>query len=147
MPTPIRESVLAAAAAELETLVPAVPVERARRAPVAIAEMPRLVVTGLGMEPDEGQSPLETFWKIGFSVTGYASGATDLAAEQALTELHARVVAALQAADLGPGAVQPTAGFAEMALYDAEASSKPAGQFTVVFEVLAVTPTSSPYAP
>jgi hypothetical protein len=145
--TPLRESVLAAVETRLASLISDVPVERARRAPVDISEFPRLIIHGLDASPDLSQSPMETFWTFGFSVTGYVKAATDLAAEQALSDLHASVMAALENADLGPGAVQPTAGAADMALYPAEDSKTPAGQFTVVFQALAIAPTSYPYAP
>lgn len=147
MPTPLRESILAAVAARLAAQIPAVPVERARRAPVEIAQMPRLVVRGQEATPDEGQSPGETFWTFGFTVTGYAKGTTDLAAEQALSQLHADVMAALQMAALGPASVMPSVGPADMRIYEPEMSAVPAGEFTVAFAALAVAPTASPYAP
>lgn len=147
MPTPLRESILAAVAARLEAQIPAVPVERARRAQVDLGEMPRLVVRGQEATPDEGQSPGETFWTFGFTVTGYAKGATDLAAEQALSQLHADVMAALQMAELGPASVMPTPGPADVRLYEVDLSAVPAGDFTVAFQALAVAPTASPYAP
>lgn len=144
--TPLRESVLAAVAARLAALISDVPVDRARRAPVEIGDFPRLVLIGTSAFGDEGQSPTETFWTFGFSVTGYAKATTDLGAEQALSDLHARVMAALQMAELGPASVQPTAGLAEMGLYAADDSKTPAGQFSVTFEALAIAPTAHPYA-
>lgn len=147
MPTPLRESVLAAVADRLQDMIPGVPVERARRAPVGIDERPRLVVRGGDAAADESQSPMETFWTFGVSVSGYVAAASDLAAEQALSTLHAQVMEALQAVDLGPASVQPTIGLAEMALYDSADSSAPAGQFTIILEALAVAPTAHPYAP
>lgn len=145
--TPLRESVLAAAAEVLAAAISDVPVERARRAPVDIAEFPRLVLIGTSTVGDESQSPMETFWTFGFTVTGYATGTTDLAAERALSDLHARVMAALQMAELGPASVMPTAGLADLGLYSADDSRIPAGQFTAAFEALAIAPTAFPYAP
>ncbi len=145
MATPLRESVLAAAAELLAAAISDVPVERARRAPPDIAEFPRLVVIGTTATGDETQSPCQTFWTFGFTVTGYVRGVTDLAAEQALSDLHARVMAALQMAELGPASIMPTAGAAEMGLYVADESKTPAGQFTVPFEALAIAPTAFPY--
>lgn len=147
MPTPLRESILAAAATRLAAAITDVPVERARRAPPALNEFPRLILRGLSAQPDPTQSPMETFWTFEFEVSGYVTAATDLAAEQALSDLHARVMAALENADLGPGAVQPTAGVAELALYSADDSKTPAGQFSVIFQALSIAPTASPYAP
>lgn len=143
----LRESVLAAAAGTLAAAISDVPVERARRAPVEIGDFPRLVLIGTSAIGDESQSPMETFWTFGFTVTGYAKAATDLAAEQALSDLHARVMAALQMAHLGPASVMPTAGMADLSLYPADDSRTPAGQFTVSFEALAIAPTAFPYAP
>lgn len=143
---PLRESVLAAVAEVLAAAIPDVPVERARRARPDIAEFPRIVVRGGDAAPDESQTPMLTFWTFGVIVTGYVKAATDLAAEQALSDLHARVVAALQMAELGPASVQPTMRMAEMALYDAADSSTPAGEFTTIVEALATAPTAYPYA-
>jgi hypothetical protein len=147
MSTPLRESVLAAAAARLASVVRDVKVERARRAPPAEAEFPLLAIIGGGAVPDYSQSPGETFWTFGFTVIGYAQAASDLAAERALTTLHARVMAALENTDLGPAAVQPTAGAAQFGLYAPDESKTPAGEFSVSFQALAIAPTSSPYAP
>jgi len=146
-PTPLRESVLAAAAARLAEIITDVPVERARRSMPTLEQMPMLVVHGGGASPDNSQSPGETFWTFGFTVTAYFKGADDLAAEQAGSEIHARILVALEYADLGPASVQPTAGQAEIILYSAEDSTKPAGQLVVPFEALAIAPTSYPYAP
>lgn len=143
----LRESVLESVAAHLALAIPEVPVERARRAPVDIRQFPRLIVVGTTMVPDETQSPGETFWTIGFTIMGFARGDDDLDCEQTLTMLHARVVAELQAAELGSASVMPTTGHVEFATYTADNSSAVAGDFAVNFDALAVAPTGSPYAP
>lgn len=146
-PTPLRESVLAAAAAQLAAVITDTPVERARRGMPSIEEFPRLFLHGGGATPDNTQSPGETFWSFDFTVTGYFKGATDLEAEQAGSELHARVLVALENASLGPASIEPTAGTAEIVLYSTDDSSAPAGQFVIPFRALAIAPTSYPYAP
>lgn len=143
----LRDSVMEAAAARLAEIIPDVPVDRARRAGVASAEMPRLVLLAGAAVPDESQSPMETFWTFSFVVAGYVTGSTDEAAEQELSLLHARVMEAMQMATLGPASVMPTVGTAEMALLDADESARPIGQFAIPFQALAIAPTAYPYAP
>jgi hypothetical protein len=149
MSTPLREAALAAVATQLAVSMPAVPIERARRAQVDTdAEtLPRLVLRGEEWEADETQEPEYTHYRIGFSVAGFVRGATDLEAEQALTTLHASVVAALagwtpSTAGLGDVSEQG----ADVRLYDADESAKPAGEFVARFALLAIAPTGSPYA-
>lgn len=146
MPTPIREAVLAAVAARLTASIAGVTVLRARRAPVDPRNCPALVLRGGQMSADEDQSFGETLWRIGFSITGLFTAATDLAAEQAGSDLHAKVIAALQGFDLGPATIQPNVLNADFDLYPVEDSAVPAGEFTAEFEATAMTPNSSPYA-
>lgn len=150
MSTPLREAALAAVAARLGAVLPDAPVERARRAPVDTdtEALPRLILHGDAWTADDGQEPGATHWTIGFTVAGYARGRSDLAAERALSDLHARVVAALAGWTpdiLNLGDVVEES--AEFRLYDAEESAKPAGEFSARFNLLAVGPTASPYAP
>jgi len=146
MTTPIREYVLAAIATRLEAQLPSATIERAMRTEPDPAEFPLLVLTGGDMVPDETMSPGECFWTIAFTVHGHARGADDLAAEQALSALHAAVVAALQGHEIGGYAVQLDSGATTLELYDAEVMETPCGVFTAGFSVLAVTPLGSPYA-
>jgi hypothetical protein len=148
--TPLREAALAAIASRLTTILTDASVERARRAPVDTDRetLPRLVVRGEDWEADTSQEPGQTHWTIGFSVSGFAGAASDLAAEQALSDLHARVVAALAAwtpdtAGLGDVVEQG----AEFRLYDADESAKPAGEFIARFSLLAVAASAAPWAP
>ncbi len=147
--TPLREAALAAIADRLTTTLPDVVVERARRAPVDVdAEtLPRLIVRGEDWQADDTEEPGRTHYRIGFSVTGFASATTDLAAEQALSLLHARVIEALagwtpSTAGLGDVAEQS----AEFSLYDADDSARPAGEFLARFSMLAIGPSGGPWA-
>ena len=146
---PLREAALAAIADRLAEQLPDVAVERARRAPVDTdaESLPRLVVRGDDLEADDTQEPGRTHYRIGFGISGFAAGATDLAAEQALSQLHARTVAALAGwmpatPDLG----DVVEGGAEFRLYDAEDSARPAGEFLARFAILAVGPAGGPWS-
>ena len=145
--TPLREAALAAVPARLAAAVPDAVTERARRAPVDTdAEvLPRLVVTGADWTADTTQQPGATHYTIGFDVVGYAGGATDLAAEQAVSSLHAAVVVALA------GWTPDAAGLSDVAedsasfrTYAADESARPAGAFVARFSLLAVAPTGQP---
>lgn len=143
---PLRHVVMEAVEAALVAAFPDIPVERTRRAPVDVAgEVPRIVVVATTATPDDTQSPGETFWTFGFTVIGYGSGANDGAADYALDEMHARVVATLEVAELGVATVMATTGLGEFGLYDAQESAEPAGQFSVSFEALAIAPNDSPF--
>ena len=72
---------------------------------------------------------------------------SDLACEQALSTLHARVVAALCGwTPDAPGLGEPVERSCEFELYDAEDSVRPAGEFRARFEMLALAPPGAPYA-
>lgn len=148
--TPLREAALAAVAARLADLLRDAAIERARRAFVDTdAEaLPRLIVSGTDWIADITQEPGATHYSIGVTVAGYVAGADDLAAEQALSVLHASVVAALAGwtpdeAGLGD-VVEHTASFR---LYSADESARPAGEFVARFSLLAVAPTGQLFTP
>jgi hypothetical protein len=146
---PLREAALAAIADRLAMQLPDIAVERARRAAVDTdAEtLPRLVVRGDDLEADDTQEPGRTHYRIGFGVSGFAAGTTDLAAEQALSLLHARTVAALAGwTPSSPGLGDVAEGGAEFRLYDAEDSARPAGEFLARFTMLAVGPAGGPWS-
>lgn len=141
--TALRETALAAIAARLTAQIPTATVERSRRAPVDIDKetLPRLVLAGTDWAADETAEPLAVHYTLSFAVTGYAKARTDIAADQALSELHAAVVAALSGwtpttANLG----EPAQDGAEFRLFDAEESEKPAGEFTARFSMLCLGP-------
>lgn len=150
MSIPLREAALAAIASRLTTSLPDVPLERARRAPVDTdtEALPKLVLHGEDWSADDTQEPNCTHWTIGFSVAGYTRATSDIAAERALSALHARVVAALSAwTPDTPGLGDVVEQGAQFRLYDADESAKPAGEFAAQFSILAIGPTGSPYAP
>ena len=150
MPTPIRETALAAIADRLAAELPDAVLERARRAQVDTDKeaMPRLVLTGTDWEADETAEPGSTHYTLGFVVAGYVRDTTDLGVEQGLSDLHASVVTVLAgwtpAIDgLGEAAEQG----AEFRLYDTYESAKPAGEFIARFSMLAIAPLGAPYLP
>ena len=150
MPIPIREAALAAIADCLTAELPGVVLERARRAPVDTDKepLPRLVLTGTDWEADETAEAGSTHYSLGIAVAGYVRDGTDLGVEQALSELHASVVAAVvgwtPAID-GLGEVSEQG--AEFRLYDTDESAKPAGEVLARFSMLAIAPLGSPYLP
>jgi hypothetical protein len=150
MPTPIRETALAAIADRLTAELPGVVLERARRAPVDTDKepLPRLVLTGTDWEADESAEPGSTHYSLGFAVAGYVRDTTDLGVEQGLSTLHASLVATLAGwtpAIDGLGEVSEQG--AEFRLYDTDESTKPAGEVLARFTMLAVAPLGSPYLP
>ena len=141
--TALRETALAAIAARLTAQIATATVERARRAPVDVdtADLPLLVLAGTDWTPDETAEPLAVHYTLGFSVTGYVRARTDILAEQAMSDLHSSVTAALSgwtpAADsLG----EPAQEGAELRLLDAEESAKPVGEFVARFSMLCLGP-------
>jgi len=148
--TPIRETALAAIVARLAAQIPTATVERARRAPVDVEKetLPRLVVTGIDWTADETAEPGITHYTLDFTVQGYAKARTDLATEQALGTLLASTVAALAGwTPTESGLGEPAEAGAELGLYDAEDSAKPAGEFTARFSMLCLAALGSPYSP
>lgn len=155
MPTPIRETALAAIATRLATT--GATVQRARRSEIDTDKeaLPVLVLTGTDWAADETAEFGQTHYTLSFIVAGYyrapastAKAGQDLAAEQAGTALHAAVVAALAGwtpteAGLGEASEEG----AEFQLYDAEESAKAAGEFTARFNMLCQAPLGSPYSP
>jgi hypothetical protein len=146
---PLREAALAAVTARLAAQLPSAVVERARRAPVDTdtEALPRLVVTGGDIQANEGAEPNRTHYAIAFTVEGYAGAATDLEAEQALSLLHARTVAALAGwTPTEPGLGDVSEIGADIGLFSADDSAAPAGSFAARFTILAVGPTGGPFS-
>lgn len=145
----LREAALATVTTRLVAQLPDVVVERARRSAVdADADtLPLLVVTGEDLHADDSVEPGATHYRVGFSVSGYARASTDLGAEQALSHLHARVVAALvRWTPSDPGLTDPAEQDTTFLLFDAEDASQPAGSFFTRFTLLAVGPTGGPWS-
>ncbi len=148
MPTAVREAVVAAIATRLTALLAGVVVERARRAAVNVdAEpLPRVVVTAGAVEPDDTQEPGNTHYTIEFEAAAYVSALSATLLEQGLSDMHARIVAALvpwYPTTVGLG--QVTEGGAEFIAYPAKDSKRIAGEVVARFTILAITPTGSPY--
>lgn len=148
MATALREVALAAIYARLGSMLPTIPAERARRAPVDTDEeaCPRLILRGESWSADESVELGTTHYGIGFSVTGYVTGPEDLDVEKGLSDLHAQVIAALVGwtpgnAGLGDVSEQD----ADFRIYDADESAAPAGEFNARFSILAVASTANPY--
>jgi hypothetical protein len=151
MTAPVREVALAAIharlVAQLPTVLPDIVVERARRAPVHLREfLPRVVITGGGMEADATQEPGSTHYTIEFEVAGYVATDDDGQLEAVQSELHAAIVAALvpwQPATAGLGEV--TEQGVEFGIIPAAESARRAVEVLCRFSLLAITPTGSPY--
>jgi hypothetical protein len=147
MATPVREAALAAVAARLRAQLPDVALDRARRGAVDAERerLPRMILRGGDMEVDDTQEPGWTHYRIVFSVVAFARAGSDLDLEQALSSLHARIVAALAGwVPSGSSLGDVTEEGAEFLLYDVEDSAKPAGECVARFSILAVTPTGDP---
>ena len=146
---PLREAALAAIAERIITGLPDVALDRARRTPVDVeAEaLPRLVLRGEEIEADDTEEPGRTHYRIGFVVSGFAAAASDLAAEQALSTLHARLVSLLAGwTPAAPGLGDVVEQGAEFRMYDTEESALPAGEFLARFSILAIGPNGGPWS-
>lgn len=146
---PLREAALAAIVERIITGLPDVALDRARRAPVDVeAEtLPRLVLRGEEIEADDTEEPGRTHYRIGFVVSGFAAGVSDLAAEQALSVLHARLISLLAAwTPAAPGLGDIAEQGAEFRMYDTEESTLPAGEFLARFSILAIGPNGGPWS-
>ena len=142
----LRDAVLAAVRAKLQQVIPDVPVDRARRAPVAREEFPRLVVVGADAVPDQSRTPHLTHWDFQVLILGYVAGGDDEDAEAELSLLHARLMQALEIAELGDFSIMVTPGPAEMELLDTARSSWAAAKLAVGISVLASAVSGYPYA-
>jgi hypothetical protein len=146
---PLREAALAAIAERIITGLPDVALDRARRAPVdvEVEPLPRLMLRGEEIEADDTEEPGRTHYRIGFVVSGFAAGVSDLAAEQALSTLHARLVSLLAGwTPDAPGLGDVVEQGAEFRMYDTEESSLPAGEFLGRFSILAIGPNGGPWS-
>lgn len=145
----LREAALAAVATRLTAALSGVVIERARRSePDTGSEpLPLLVLTGGGLRADEATEAFRTHYRLELTVSGYAAGGTDLACEQALSHLHARLVDALRGWEPAePGLSTPEELDADFVLFDADNSAKPAGMFIARFTILAVGPEGGPWS-
>lgn len=146
--TALREAALAAIAARLTAQITTATVQRARRAPVDAdkEDLPLLVLTGGDLAADESAEPGMTHYTLDFAIAGYARARTDLALEQALSELQAKVTAALAGWDPATDNIGNTTELgAEFTIFDAEESRAPAGSFVARFSILLIAATGNPY--
>ncbi|WP_372918671.1 hypothetical protein [Sandarakinorhabdus sp.] len=148
MPSSVREAAIAAIFARLTTELAGVVVERVRRSPIDVTResLPRAVVTAGDIDADATREPMQTHYTLNFTVAAYVDAVDDLALDRALSDLHARIVAALvgwQPATLGLGEVaEGGAGFEP---FPAGSSKAPAGEMLASFSILAIAPTGAPY--
>lgn len=144
MPTAVREQILAAAATRLATLT-GVAVERNRTA--AVGAFPALVLRDGGMTPDDQTLGL-TRYRLRFQVEGWVEAATDALLGPALSDLQARVVAALLAdVTLGGLAVDLAEGETADPEIDRGEGRRPLAAFATDFTVEFFTREGDPYQP
>lgn len=138
MPTSVREHVLDSAVTLLAAAIPTATVERSRRAAVDTDRetLPRLIITMPGWESDETQGHGVVFYTAELQVAGYARGDTDAEADAALDQLNAAVQGAMGAwTPTGWDVDAPASLGVDFRLFDAEESSRPAGEFTARFSM------------
>lgn len=140
---PVREQVLAAFLARLQTL-PGVTVERNRNREVTPDMMPAIVLLDGGQRRQD-ETGLARYVAEP-EVEGYVVAATDAALGPALNELYARtVVAALSDPTLGGLAVDVREGALEVMIV--RETGKPAAGFSLAFEIEFFAAPADPFAP
>lgn len=146
---PLRESALAQVAARLAAQIPTAAVDRARRSPPDTDRetMPRLVVMGQDVGVGDEFDATRTRYEIGIQVKGYVAAGSDLALEQAMSLLHARVVQALAAWTPGDSALGELRELGcAFTPYDVADSARPAGEFEARFALPAYAITGFPFS-
>lgn len=145
---PIREVLIAAVHAQLGSETSAT-VFRSRRGDVDTEQepLPILIVNVTAMEPDTAGQALHIEWRCTVEVVGLAGATTDAAADEALSDLHADVVAALDGwcpndATFDDFAVTGS----EFRMHDSEESPAPVGEFAATFTIRATAGTGSALA-
>lgn len=142
----LRQALAEAVVDRLAAALPATPRARARRAEVEAEERPCLSIVVGAMRADTNASQGEVLWTAEVMVTGYPAGeASDEAAENAMSDLEASIVTALDGQPLArPGGGELTTGLMVLAseprLYSAEESGKPLGDVTVTFQAQVLMP-------
>lgn len=154
MSVPIRTAALVAIAARLTSEMTGVVVERARRVEIDLdtESLPRLMLVGTDWSADETAEPMMTHYTMGFSVDGYVGqfprGTSDAEVEDAVSMLHARVVAALAGWTPAESGLQDVAEQdADFQTFDAEDSARQAASFTARFTMLITAARGNPYSP
>jgi len=147
MPDTIWDAVMLAVGDRLAAVIPDVPLDRDRRAPVAEDQRPRMVIVlGETPAPDYSIAATEAFHTIEILVAGHVQAATDSATRIAINTLRARVIVALSGYR-APPILDVIEGAGETDLIADEDSARAAGSFQQSFVVTAVSPAGSPYAP
>lgn len=150
MARPIREMLLAAVHARLSNAIPTAAVHRSRRSPIdtEAEALPVLVVHLTRMDAQlEAMTPTETHYRCAIEVQGVAEGDTDAEADEAVSQLHADVIAALDGWALQPNTVDElAAGPGEFKMHDADESARPTGEFLVELTCTAIVTTGSALA-
>ena len=138
--TAIRELLAAAVHARLTTALTGATVERSRRTDPEVGEtLPIVIVRMRGdLQPVPDLSATDEVWQVEFGVEGFAGGANDTAAEQALADLEARTIEALLNQPLErPGGGDLTTGIVLSAssaeLFDATENARSEGAFSALF--------------
>ena len=140
---PVREQVLAALLARLQTL-PGVTVERNRNREVTPEMMPALVLLDGGQRRQE-ETGLARYVAEA-DVEGYVLAATDAALGSTLNDLYARAVAAALAdPTLGGLAVDVREGALDVMIV--RENGKPAAGFSLTFEIEFFAAPADPFAP
>jgi hypothetical protein len=97
MPTPLREAAIAAIMAQLVATLPAVPVDRNRRAPPDLVRepLPRLAVLDGDHQVQGSDAHGTVLYRVQVLVLGHVTAASDATLGAAINDLHASTVAAL----------------------------------------------------
>jgi len=144
MPTSIREQILAAFLARLQTIAN-VTVERNRVEPVA--DFPSLLMMDGGQSVTEENTGLKLH-ALRVEVEAYVGGATAAELGPALSDLHARAVLALMAdRTLGDLAIDVREGELRDPEIDRTQGHRPFAAFSLAFEIDYFTDPSDPYQP
>nr|WP_314076337.1 hypothetical protein [uncultured Roseococcus sp.] len=162
MATNMRTALASAVVARLQAVIPTVAVERGRRAAVGEGERPLILVETADATADDEMSPSETFWTLTFTATAFlvasrGAGATgaqaDVAAEDALGDMEAAIIAALHAESLStPGGTAPLTCGVEIAgsqidITEAASAAKRLGSVSVDFRAQIVLPVGTTIIP
>lgn len=145
---PIREVLIAAVHAQLTGATTAT-VQRSRRADVDTQQetLPILLVHLTAMNADPTAEATLLHWDCTVEITGLAGGRTDALADQAVSDLHAAVVAALDGWSPNDSTFdQFAAGSCEFRMHQADESPAPVGEFAASFTIRAIAASGSALA-
>ena len=139
-----REQCILAVMAALATISPAVPVERNRRAPVDIAEAPRLVVHEGGQTGQSVDFGLMQY-VMQIDVEGTVTAASDALIGPAVNTLYASILVALGTdPSLGGVCIDVRETALDVRVAPADESTTPLAEFALGLEVEFHTPLGDP---